>query len=305
MTEQHQQLEQYLVFVDPVKERRNQLRRSRRILRTDKVPLSWSTPGHGVAKDSCGKLSNSKLGCLNVAMHPGHKVYVEHHRNTCRNPRCPVCSKKWVARESMRAADRIELASKQLGLPPKHIVLSVPVSLRPAFNRLDGYVRMRGLAYKIAKEVNILGGIMIFHAFRDDKTTFSPHFHVLGFGWVDDVKEVNFKSGWVIKNLGVRKNRKSIYTTLRYELDHCGIPQTRNNRSIVSPISWFGAASYNKLKVPKPEKQRCPHCGATLTRIRWWGTGDHPCKDLEEGDYLLDPGGWDYDDSLGLGDVYI
>jgi hypothetical protein len=112
---------------------------------------------------------------------------------------------------------------------------------------------------------------------------------------VGNITEVHGKTGWVIKYKGTRETRKQICGTIKYELDHCGIPQSRKGRSIVSPITWFGSASYNKkLKVPKLGQERCPECGLPLTWIKWTGQGDHPCSHLEEGIYKIDPGGWDY-----------
>jgi hypothetical protein len=197
-------------------------------------------------------------------------------------------------------------------MPPKHFVNSLPHKLWYMARTLGNYDALRKESYKIAKKAGILGGVCVFHPFRwkskRKSWVFSPHFHIVGFGWLEG-KEVYKESGWITKNLGTRTTYDDLYDTLSYELSHCGISQQVVNQSrargIVSSITWFGSLSYNKLKVPDSDKKKCPHCGAYLSSIRWWGVGVHPCKDLDEGGYLLDPGGWDYDDSYGFGDVYV
>jgi len=47
----------------------------------------------------------------------------------------------------------------------------------------------------------------------------SPHFHILGYGWVHHVKENYESNGWIVKNLGIRN---SVRATAHYQLSHCG-----------------------------------------------------------------------------------
>jgi hypothetical protein len=198
----------------------------------------------------------------------------------------------------MRATDRLEAVSRLSGDPIKHLILSPPTWRRWEAGELGSYIKLRSEAYQVAKQFGVSGGVIIFHPFRDSGDI-SPHFHISGTGWVDNVVSVNKKTGWVLKNKGTRTSRKQIYGTLRYELDHCGIPQARHGRSIVSPITWFGCASYNKRIVIPDDRDRrslCPQCGAALTKVRWWGTGSHPLEGREEGEYWVDPPGWDYAD---------
>lgn len=278
------------------RDRANRLRRERRILLTGQTTV-WSLPAEGEAGAYCGHFRHTPTGCLNVSAHPEGKVYVENHAIHCKDPRCPVCFPTWVHRETVSTIQRIQQFQKQYSHPPKHATLSPPKRLYYLASK--NYKDLKRRAYEIAKRVGILGGTLVFHPFRYDKYTqkwhFSPHFHAFCFGYIDNVSETYAKTGWVTKNFGSRDNYDEQYKTIRYELSHCGISQKVNRRSLNSAISWFGALSYNKLPMPKKSKITiCPYCSENLIKIRWWGTGIHPLQDLIEGEYLLDPDGWDY-----------
>jgi len=113
---------------------------------------------------------------------------------------------------------------------------------------------------------------------------FSPHFHMLGYGWIRNTAENYSRTGWVVKNVGVRK---SVVATAQYQLSHAGIHESCHT------VTWFGGLSYNKLRVPMEEEpvDKCPLCGRPLVWLRWVGEGDPPLPD-EEGSYYVDPGGW-------------
>ena len=81
--------------------------------------------------------------------------------------------------------------------------------------------------YKILKEVKGDSGLVIFHPFRLNKKTdlwyYSPHFHIIGFGWIENTVEAYSKYGYIIKNLGKRKSlfefTKLILASSKIELD--------------------------------------------------------------------------------------
>ena len=156
----------------------------------------------------------------------------------------------------------------------------------------------------------MVGGMTIFHPFRrkcprcgmvpemGHKTClncgklwfewyFSPHFHIVGFGWIEGVGEIYKDTGYVVVNVGVRK---SVAGTVLYQLSHCGTHQDYHT------ITWFGALSYNKLKVEPEERtgNTCPTCGRKLIRVGWFGQGPDPLDGQPEGEYGLDPDGWRY-----------
>jgi hypothetical protein len=141
--------------------------------------------------------------------------------------------------------------------------------------------------YKLAKKCGLFGGCSIFHPFREheDKSWYwSPHFHVLGFGWVRHVKTLYEKYGWIIKNVGVRK---SVHATLMYQLSHAGVHKDHH------VVTWFGALSYNKLRVDpfREVKPCCPLCDHELEDLLFCGSLDRPPPDVE-GNYFLCAEDW-------------
>jgi hypothetical protein len=201
------------------------------------------------------------------------------------------------------------VARELYGWSPGHYSISASNRDSELVYTLAGYVKLRKRMYKMAKKFGILGGEAVFHVYRYSKKTklwrFGPHWHIIGFGYLEGVSRKHRDSGWVCVDMGDRKTKDDVFKTIRYELSHLGIAQQVNGRGVVSSITWFGDCSYNKgLQVLVSKHAHCPHCGAELTLIQWFGEGDHPCACLEEGQYLLNPPGWDYADNYhGLGEV--
>lgn len=248
----------------------------------------WRLPGHGDPYDDCGDFW--KKGCLDVESHNQSriddvdvvgKVYVKVVRRSCGRAECPICYEKWAGKE----AHKIEYRLKQWKGRGKviHLVLSPPAHLWGLSPEV-----LRRKSYQVAKKVHFLGGSCIFHPFREEEGSkrwyFSPHFHMLGFGWIEGTAENYESSGWIVKNVGIRQ---SVSSTALYQLSHCGVHERFHS------VTWFGFLAYNKLKVVPEvvEKEKCPLCGAELVKLMWIGDGDPPIPDLE-GDYFVDPGGW-------------
>ena len=195
------------------------------------------------------------------------------------------------------------------------------------FKLKSNYSELRRKAYKIAKKAGFKGGCCIFHPFANDKMHEDsqeeaiwdksqegvdlkwlkeyfdkqdrhvnfwykrPHFHFIGYGWIDGVDELYEKTGWVVKNFGVRD---SVYHTALYQLSHAGV---KKGVQVVTWMGCMGNGVYYKLN-PDPERPRgkpsCSECGAELQPVRWEGEGDPPLKGQLEGGYWIDPGGWRY-----------
>ncbi|MBA7715144.1 hypothetical protein ES703_124185 [subsurface metagenome] len=259
----------------------------------------WSLPGHGEAYSTCGDWYYK--GCLQVSAHRQNlldthtagRVYAKRMMSTCLRAECPTCYEKWAAKEAHAITYRLTEAKKGRMYFGKaiHVTISLPKS---DYDLVDAYLKLRPKVYKLLKKAGIFGGSMIFHPFRRDKMRkiwyFSPHFHILGYGWIRGKKVTSIyrSMGYIIKNHGVRK---SVFATALYQLSHAGI------KSGVHTVTWFGAVSYNKIKV-KPEEVEpdvCPLCGAQLRSIVWLGAeGTDPIGDRPEGEYWIEPGGWAY-----------
>jgi hypothetical protein len=252
--------------------------------------------GHGkITNDGCGKFVSFR-GCDRVDLHnritvSGEnfkgKVYVHKVFCSCDKPSCPICYKKgWAVREAGKIEARLKEASIRFGLV-EHIVCSVPSK--------DYGLSLKGLrrrAVKVLFGCGIVGGVLIFHAFRYDikrQWYWSPHFHVLGFvlggygrcrhckggncyacdGCEGRTYRAYGESGYIIR---VLDERITIFGTAWYQLNHASIKKDAKRFHVAT---WFGACSYRKLKVTVEYKKKvCPICGHDLVWLNYCGLKD-------------------------------
>ena len=217
----------------------------------------WHLPGQKEKRSFCGDWSY--MGCLNKQNHSNGEIFLKPFQRSCFRADCEQCCFKWLGRSASKATKRMKLYEKQSKKIAKHIIISVPY--------WDYYKPKKEIAkkaYQVLKEVKADSGLIIFHPFRYHKKTdmwyYSPHFHVLGFGWVENVIETYNKHGYIIKNLG---KRETIFGTIYYQLSHCGIK--RHNHA----LTYFGECSYSKLIMEKEEEEskKCPFCQADLIEV--------------------------------------
>ena len=262
-----------------------------------KFIYGFGLPGHGLARSDCGEFYT--VGCLEHG-------YIEKRIRSCFRADCPICRQKWAGRLAGKAEYRFSQAHGHG--PPKHIVISLPKS-DWGLVRTD-YRKLRRRVYTIAKRTGVVGGCLVFHPFRRRcprcgtppemghdicmscgnlwfQWYFSPHFHIVGFGWIEGTGEEFNRSGYVVRNVG---RRKSVGGTVLYLLSHAGVHLEYH------VLTWFGVLSYNKLKVEPEfrEGNRCPTCGASLVPCAWFGEGEDPLADVGEGEYWVDTAGWRY-----------
>jgi len=247
----------------------------------------WHLPATKEAHEWCGKWATR--GCLNVLAHKGTecegKGYVKTFQRSCYRADCEVCYRKWLAREANKATRRIEKYEYKSGKHAKHIIVSAPKWFYGKSKK-----ELAKECYKILKLVGCIGGTIIFHPFRYRRECkewyYSPHFHLIGFGWIENTVENYQKNGWIVKNKGFRN---STFATFYYQLSHAGIK--RHNHTLV----WFGDLSYSKLKIKKEEIESdlCPYCRGKLRDVESYGV--FYCKppdiDLE---LRVDLEGWRY-----------
>ena len=248
---------------------------------------AWALPGHGAAYWDCGHWR--LRGCPNVDDHTQQgldearagKIYVEQYHRSCFRAECPICYESWAGKEAGKIAHRLEFGPRNRKVI--HLIVSPPVEF---WIRHD-YKQLRKRAYEVAKSRGFKGGSCVFHPFRMDEKTngwyFSPHFHMLGFGWIENVDEGFQADRWIVKNKGVRK---SVFASAQYLLSHAGVSQG------IHTVTWFGGFSYNNLQVPpEPEHSRiCPGCKAELVDLVYTGSVELPD---EEFSLWLDPEGWE------------
>jgi hypothetical protein len=248
----------------------------------------WGLPGHGQQKDTCGTFFMK--GCLNLSEHPDGLAVFKPMVRRCFDPKCPEDWHFWALRGADRIAVQIEDFAKKnpwVGKPIHHVV-SVP--------KKDWHLSKSELckkAYHVAKRTGFLGGSVIYHPFResdDSRWYFSPHFHLIGFGWIKDTDKEFKRSGWISHNERVRK---SVFGTAFYQLTHCGVWYGSGKKC---SITWFGCMAYSKFKREKSIRDQvfCPYCGEPMETLIYIGPGDMPlpCSGIG-GVYLACSDGWE------------
>lgn len=254
-----------------------------------------------------GKVSGSYCGvyhgidgCVRVDLHKGKKwkgkdctdkAYVRIIHMSCKKPSCPLCFRHgWGGRSARCIATRLEAVAVKCGLDIEHIVLSPSESDYELC--LKDYSAFRRKAMRIMKMCGVIGGQMLFHAYRFDDIGRvwygSPHFHVLGFiegnygcrGCTKDTKECltcsGFegvvrrqydKYGWIVK---VLSERKSIVATAKYELGHATYSLGVNRFHI---FTYFGICGNRVFKSPAvvKKKSECPICKYDIEKLVYLG----------------------------------
>ena len=243
----------------------------------------WHLPGQKEKRSDCGKWSF--MGCMNTELHPNGKIFLKPFQKSCFRADCELCCFKWAYRSASKATKRMETYEKQSKKIAKHIIISLPV--------WDHYLPKKEMAkkvYAVLRDVNAKSGLVIYHPFRYDKSRnvwyYFPHYHCIGFDWIENVVETYNKSGYVIKNLG---KRKSLFGTIHYQLSHCGIK--KHNHSLV----YFGDCSYSKLKVEEEEEndRKCPFCQEDLQELDYYSdSGLEPDPNIATTGLLIECFSW-------------
>lgn len=227
----------------------------------------WKLPATREKHYWCGLWKT--VGCLNEKLHEklgkGKRVYIKQFQRCCYRASCKECYTKWIARQADVATRKIEYYSKKMNMKPIHLILCIPQSQHGL-----PVEKLRDRMNDVLKKAQWKGGTIIFHPFRFDKTNriwyYSPHFHLVGFGYRFQIAQAFGKYGWFIK---IEDERESVFQTFCYLLSHCGIKKGRHT------VTWTGDLSYSKLKLEKePKITCCPVCGGDFMPI--YHDGIHP-----------------------------
>jgi len=237
---------------------------------TVSVFVSWKLPKWDVARDGCGDVSGVK------ACPEGHgKPDMLHNR--CFRPECPVCYKAWSNREGNHVIERLEAGEvlyhrvgKKL-YRVRHIAFSPPQDMAlKSMASVDGFKGLRSEAVKVMKKAGVLGGCIIFHSHRKHFVEgvpvwyYSPHFHVLGYGYLVSADKFYEDTGWVYKNKGVRN---TVGGTVSYLLTHAGLGYVGDKR-VFHCVTWFGIMGYSRMVIKSDTRrvvyEKCPVCDAEL-----------------------------------------
>lgn len=178
-----------------------------------------------------------------------------------------------------------------------HVSVNPPPSEWGSVDTPRGFQRLRTRVYRVARKAGVEGGCAIFHRVRcadkdDPVETDGPHFHVLGFGWLRG--DTFQRTGWVVKNHGVRWTPEAVRGTATYVLSHShraeGISQEGKSGGVTLTVTWFGRG-VRAADVPT-EGPFCPLCercypSREWMNLEWAGQGPPPTEAV-----VRAPGEW-------------
>lgn len=274
---------------------------------------------------------HSKIAKVNgeIKFLEGGKAFIKKFQKSCFRAECPVCYEDWISRRTGEIKKVLDHRRDMKGKSSKviHIILSPPNGDSLGFDwvkevvsmaREFSYVNLRRELYDICHRVGLNGGVVIFHpkrrecgccggkiphkadkcpecGFEQFKWYFSPHFHILGFGWVvdgDKIEEIYDKTGWVVVNKGVRR---SVGGSVYYLLSHSGFSDRWKTITYFGDCKdadfWLSDVGCNSENIEK-----CPYCGRVLEPVRR-KDGVDPFDD-GEGSYFVRGDRWEYADVL-------
>jgi hypothetical protein len=258
---------------------------------------------------SCGQWSHFWV-CHNIEGHKGvvlkgvdytGKLVVTHQHLWCHKSSCPVCFiRGYSVREARLIEGRLAVAS-ELGFGDvEHMTVSVPFEKH---GLLEPVLREECRLALLVR--GVLGGCMIFHGFRIDRSrkvlVWSPHYHCLGFvrGGLDVCRAcvhkredcascLNFrgrgireyaKDGYVVKAFS---KRQTVVGTAFYQLHHASI---RVGLKRFHVVTWFGLCGNSKLKGRKVVAQaKCPVCHDVMVKEIYRGK-EPIAKDIGDPEY--------------------
>lgn len=285
----------------------------------------WDLPGRNPSPTNawCGSFLTDRdhtfPGCLNHEKHSNGMDLVRiKHPHSCRGRSCPICFLRWVDREAVKIVDRLDAS---LAYVQSRVIAHYVISVPRRYYRKDPETLKR-LAIKWARYAGVETASVIIHIWRQNEDVydkkgrlihradpnipygdwfFSPHFHLLGYGWIDKkimtgydltlpdgrIKKIPgfFKKsrGWVLKK---EPKRKTDVGTAWYLLTHCGVHPKHKS------VSWFGVA--RTIRVPEREDpaEKCPECGEPMSPVYVKPTLDYYEKktSFELGDNWVPPG---------------
>lgn len=275
----------------------------------------WYFPGQGgTPYATCGTIHYK--GCLNPAH--GGQAGARKIQDNCHRATCPICSDQWLMSTTKKIEHRIEAYVDVLRARgarhkrPIHVTVNPPPKLWDAFKNIENFNKLRRKAQLLARKAGFKGGVIIYHQkrercgdcggkilFKQKKCAecgayhivwyFSPHFHLLGFGFITGTASLFDKFGWVIKNHGIRSD---VGATAYYQLSHCSIHAGKHT------LVWFGDLHYSKFMLLPPElsesdiaENECPICGHKLRLMYYYGSKPPPIGD---GVTVIDSTGWVY-----------
>ena len=230
--------------------------------------VGWMLPGTGMPRDDCGKLVIVKT-CDNEDAHaaaglPDHAPALAIPQS-CDRLACPLDFVRSIDQRAAAVTDRIMgcVAARAVGAigegrarrwQPLQAVLSPPPALHEKCKTSDGIKELNSTVSDIMESLNLEGGALMFHPWRlndSESMYFSPHFHLVGLGYLamSKVKEVHERTGWVVKFVRSLPTRQDVYNVVWYLHTHVGLGMVdvATNKKTPDVVRYFGIAGTRKF----------------------------------------------------------
>jgi hypothetical protein len=196
------------------------------------LPNGFVLAGHSeITRQSCGRFRGIK----------GTKKFtrdtLELTFDTCNKLTCPICVRKASKVKALKIQQKckdyiwwlITHGYKAKYLCPKHISFD-PIDFKPNFESRKAF--HSSIKEFIDKNISpyLSGGVVFYHHHRfknkekRDILKVSPHFHVIGFGFLPNYKEYQEKHGFQYHSHGKLLSLADIFRVARYELTHITFP---------------------------------------------------------------------------------
>ena len=241
----------------------------------------WKLPATFDSYNICGK--GFFKACFNDRF---AKRFVYH----CGRIGCEICAKRAGSRIAKKIERRITLYSlriQKLSKGRKNPLASHVIESIEPNSEFWNYTKEK--QNRILKKMRIIagisGGCVINHLWRFDKSdltpVFSPHKHLICFGWIKENTSQLIKEQLGIDVVyhkvrnGTLKNRVDVFAVAFYQLSHCAVNHRKHS------LQWFGNLANNKLSNKTLEQYKdeeyllqdeeierskcCPLCSERLT----------------------------------------
>ena len=195
--------------------------------------IEWSMPGRDYVR-------STKKGCeFHFTVHSEfvsctseRKHYARAKKLNCWGLTCPFCLSNTVLKMGAKSEHRIlsfkHLVRRQGGAeyPIKHWIVSPDqeYALR-MIQHVNAFEELRDIVLADIRECGMIAGAAVFHPWRQKAEYWQkgPHFHIVGYGFVDTDRFREEHPGWIIKLVHAKEEIRSIRHTVAYLLTHAGV----------------------------------------------------------------------------------
>lgn len=196
--------------------------------------VEWGLPGRDEdlpKRMHCGFKHTDPKRMVFTACSADHSHLIKAARIHCWRLACSNCMNDAAMRRGSQVEKKVlayaslEARAGRRAPQLKHWVISPPqewaIEVMSDADRFPALVQWVQL---VLLDAGFLGGAMVFHPwrFQDRRWVLGPHFHVVGYGFVDN-RRIYQRYGCVVKQVHPGERIRSVRQTIAYLLTHAGI----------------------------------------------------------------------------------